>query len=481
MRLNINKSILALGLMVLSSITLAADRVLLVGVGQYANPAYNLPGIDLDINVMQGVVQQLGFKNTDVKVLMNEQATLVNVDNAIANWLTEGVNEDDHVLFYFSGHGTRIPDVNDDESDGQDEVLTMYDVGTNGRSLKGVLRDDRINQLLSKIPTSNVLVVVDACNSGTVTRNIQFTTANLSSSEAVTKFLHWEGMPEASASKLLRNGTDKDKYGNNYVAITAARDDEQAVASINGSYFTLGVSNVIRNSVSTGALISPKVIRDEVERFILANVNAPSKPYHPQLSGSAALINKPIRIQNTTSSNNDNIDQYSSRIRVSWNAMDEIVRRSEPLAISSNKRSFALGQSLEINVDVPQSGYLNVINIGPDDRATILYPNKFNPNNNVFGGALTIPTAQMNFLLKAREPLGESLTVAVLTEKPINLYRLSLANRNAKGEILSVFGELSPLGLKSLRGNFEVVGKSRRAIYAGKVLTRVCQLENNCR
>src|SRR5690606_11392634 len=71
-------------------------------------------------------------------------------------------------LFYYSGHGTQLPEnialtgVLDPEQDGVDEALYVYD---------GELLDDEIGVLLDRLPAENIIVIFDSCFSGAGTRD----------------------------------------------------------------------------------------------------------------------------------------------------------------------------------------------------------------------------------------------------------------------------------------------------------------------
>ena len=108
----------------------AENRALLIGLGQYERKEFNLPGVNTDIEGIKRVCVLLGYKPNQIKTLQNSQATLAGIQKAIQEWLIDGVTKEDKVLFYFSGHGTRIKDQNGDEEDGMDEILTTYDFMT---------------------------------------------------------------------------------------------------------------------------------------------------------------------------------------------------------------------------------------------------------------------------------------------------------------------------------------------------------------
>jgi len=70
--------------------------------------------------------------------------------------------------------------------------------------------------------------------------------------------------------------------------------------------------------------------------------------------------------------------------------------------------------------------------------------------NEVKAGHFKFPTAEMNFVLRASEPLGPSLVVAFLTDKPVNLLELGVEGRDAAGHMEQVFTEVSARATRAL-------------------------------
>jgi hypothetical protein len=164
----------------------ATKKALLVGINTYEKlPFYssllgrqvtNLKGSVNDVNSMRGMlISRYGFRAEDVQVLTNSQATRNAVLNTFERWLIHGTKEGDMVFFYFSGHGTQIPDQNGDEEDGMDEALCPYDlvpVGASSALESRAILDDEIGTLLRRLKGRDVVVFVDACHSGSMTRSI---------------------------------------------------------------------------------------------------------------------------------------------------------------------------------------------------------------------------------------------------------------------------------------------------------------------
>src|SRR3989338_4747929 len=65
---------------------------------------------------------------------------------------------------HYSGHGTYLRDLNQDETDARDEVIVPLDY-----RLNGFISDDQINKLLAQLAAgTKCTVIFDSCHSGTV-------------------------------------------------------------------------------------------------------------------------------------------------------------------------------------------------------------------------------------------------------------------------------------------------------------------------
>ena len=115
-----------------------------------------LPSCVNDAREMERIAQRLGYDTTRLE---NDRATTANLAafmrNAAAN-LFAG----DAAFITFSCHGSQVPNLSaDDESDGRDETLCLYD---------RMLIDDELHALLSGFKEGvRVHLVFDSCHSGT--------------------------------------------------------------------------------------------------------------------------------------------------------------------------------------------------------------------------------------------------------------------------------------------------------------------------
>ena len=242
------------------------DRALLIGVGRYAQFDEKLNGVSLDIQMMTEFARLLGFKSPAIKVLEHEYASTANVYSAVENWLIKGVGPEDRVFFYFSGHGSQIPDGNNDEKDQFDEVLLLYDAALReeGRrqTLTGVLPDDDFNSMLAKMQSRNILVILDACHSGSATRSLRLDSRSLAVSEAQVKFFPYSPVISAAGGQGSFDVMEPQasaEVSSRYVALTACRDDEKTIATAQGSIFTLGLRQAVRAAAVAGIKPTPEI------------------------------------------------------------------------------------------------------------------------------------------------------------------------------------------------------------------------------
>lgn len=130
-----------------------------------------------DIKLIKDVLLKQGFKPENIAVISDRQATMNGILAAFDRELIKKAHPGDIAVFHFSGHGQQIEDGPDhDEADGLDESIIPYDAPFTFRpGPDNHLRDDMLGKKLAALrqqlgPEGNLLVLVDACHSGTITR-----------------------------------------------------------------------------------------------------------------------------------------------------------------------------------------------------------------------------------------------------------------------------------------------------------------------
>ncbi|MGM9713175.1 MAG: caspase family protein [Prevotella sp.] len=152
-------------------------RALVIGIGQQEDKAWGKINGDRDVPFVEEMLKNAKFKTSNVKKLVNQQATKAAIVNAFKS-LTSQSRRGDMVYVHFSGHGQQMKDVHNDEKDGLDECWIPYDAYRKpcdrDRGEKH-LTDDEVNYYLNAIrdkigDSGKMLVVIDACHSGDATR-----------------------------------------------------------------------------------------------------------------------------------------------------------------------------------------------------------------------------------------------------------------------------------------------------------------------
>ena len=441
-----------LGISVLSAALLlagpaqAANRALLVGVGKYQSVS-SLSGIDIDVNIMRHWAPLLGF--SDIEVLQDQQATYANVRAALQK-LVSGMNSGDRALFYFSGHGGQFKDVNGDESDQKDEALILHDAKLSGAEAENVLLDDEIGSLLSPINSGELLMLIDACNSGTVDKSVSNRgLAPLDATEfapATTGEVKGLGYIPVPAQAKATAAAERDPPASaRYVGINAAQDHEFARASANGSYFTLGLNEALK-AAQSGNGATPTELRDQAVAFIKNNVKPTKNQYTPQLQGNPELFAKRLSLVAS--------DTGSPHGEV-WAQFEELLKEYGDAGMTLNTdqgERIKIGQwyTLEVKLPADRGGYLSVVAVDSgSEEATVLFPNDWAPDESQYPPGATIklpPSDAAKWGLKALPPASTTLIVALVTPKPLELYQKGI-RKSRINPTQKVFAQLSPAGL----------------------------------
>lgn len=443
----------------------AEQRALLVGVGQYVTPGIDLPGIDLDLERMRETLQRMGFEDRQIRTLTDSEATSAKVVASFESWLRQGVQPNDRVVFYFSGHGSNIPDVDGDETDKVDEVLVTHDMRrarVNGRvSLTGVVTDDKLATLISANPSRNIWIIVDSCHSGTVTRSFKLKSRSLGTDEVYKKSFTYDGMPEEGSSAFARDVPRAAQ--SNFVSLTAAADGEQAIGTTRGGVFTIGLTEAITRLVAQRKAITVNELRDEAAAYIKAKVDK-DQVHTPQISGNASLAEGKLQIVPAMAAASAAAGPGPNHRRLT----ELVAAQPRRLTLTSTRSRYAVDEAVSLTVELPGPGFLNVVSVDAQDTATVLFPNRHQEANAVAAGKFTLPTAQMGFELLASEPLGPTQVMAFFSSDPVNFFQEALDERDQSGKVTADFPALSHSATRAIR-----VAPRRRETAAGQLLLEI--------
>jgi hypothetical protein len=145
-----------------------ADKALLLGVNNYRHIS-DLRGCINDVHNVRALLSDVfEFNDDNIRMFTDADVVKENIRREW-DWLYEDVQEGDRLVVHFSGHGSYTTDVDDDEPDGADELICLYDMDWDDDQT--YLLDDELRELTSRVPAgANLTVIFDSCHSGTATR-----------------------------------------------------------------------------------------------------------------------------------------------------------------------------------------------------------------------------------------------------------------------------------------------------------------------
>lgn len=265
-------------IMLFSTVQIIAQtkRALVIGLGQQEDKAWAKINGDRDVPLVKEMLNAAGFKQ--INTLVNKQATKSAIIKAFGT-LTKQCKRGDVVYVHFSGHGQQMTDREGDEKDGWDEAWIPYDAYMKYcKKDKGDkhLTDDEVGRLLDDIKskigeTGRILVVIDACHSGSGTRDLDST--DVAVRGAWNKFI-------ISNVNTKRANAEPKKQG--WITLSACKDYQ--------SNFELKGKNVgkltyaLRQLVMGGHALTNKEVETQLKTFMLQNPGR--SPQTPVLSGA---------------------------------------------------------------------------------------------------------------------------------------------------------------------------------------------------
>jgi uncharacterized caspase-like protein len=275
-----------------------AKRALLMGINRYQVPGADLRGCVNDVkNLSAALIELYGFNQSDITELTDGAATKKAMQAGIKRLISDSKKGDVAVLHY-SGHGSNVPDDNNDEADARDEILCPTDL-----DWEDPLRDDWLRTALDAVrPGVSLTVIMDCCHSGTNTRAILPPDApvlqrylpspwGLVAAESGRQSRTIVASELRRSSRKARKTTDVVKAELPEVLITGCRDTQtSADAFIGGSYngaLTYSLVEAMRNAKGR---LTYRELHDRAAEVLK------KKKFEqvPQLEGQAARFDRPL-------------------------------------------------------------------------------------------------------------------------------------------------------------------------------------------
>jgi len=415
-------------IMLLASVIIfARTDALVVGVGKYKHLKYPLQGIGIDIKNIKTVLDSLHIPKENIKVLKDDGATLYSVRKAFISYIKSNKNQKGNIfVFYFSGHGLQVKDLDGDERDGKDEATVLYDFKANKKGMVygGILLDDELYTLLTKIKSKKILIF-DKCHSGSSYRGLavgfeKVIRGDFFLSNKFAKRIN--SLPKAE-NPLLAN-----------VVFSATEDKEIAEDSLMGGLFT---RSLLEGIVYNKAINKKGVITlDSLEKFCDLNVlrlatyiKKNNKGYE-ELKGAFHPLFRPNNDVNI-------VDIFSTKIKYSKPSLmsqkiklkqkkylledileSKVSKKIIEAYLTTPRKNFKLDKSVSFTLKSRKKGYLNVL-IAYKDRYELFMKNrKIKAHKEyTFPDDFLFVKNKIRYL-ETKKPYGLTKVYMILSKKP---------------------------------------------------------------
>jgi uncharacterized caspase-like protein len=196
--------------------------VLAVGVNEYANSQYNLKYANADAQDFAEELKRqqtkLGqYERVDVISLTDKGATKASILKSLTDLSTK-IQPEDAVIIYFAGHGT---------AQGNRFYLIPHDLGYSGSrtqldatGLQSILShsisDEELEKAVEGIDAGQMLLVIDACNSGQALEAEEKRRGPMNS-KGLAQLAYEKGMYILTAAQSYQAALEASKLGHGYL------------------------------------------------------------------------------------------------------------------------------------------------------------------------------------------------------------------------------------------------------------------------
>lgn len=193
-----------------------------VGINKYANAHYNLKNAVADAQdfaeeMRRQQVKLNNYERVEVITLQDQRATKANILNLLSN-ISARVQPEDALIIYFAGHGTAV---------GEQFYLIPHDLGyarsqyeLDAASLKTILlhsiSDRELENVLQSADAGQLLLVIDACNSGQALDAKEKRRGPMNS-KGLAQLAYEKGMYVLTAAQAHQAALEADQLGHGYL------------------------------------------------------------------------------------------------------------------------------------------------------------------------------------------------------------------------------------------------------------------------
>lgn len=424
----------------------ANKQALLIGIDNYRHINRFAGDSKLDVKNMRELLEKsMDYSPDEIKTLTDQDATREAILDAFKRWLIDGTKPGDEVFFYYSGHGHYVEDQTPlEEDDHVDEILTAVDTYMDrDHKLHNYLLDDEINDLIEDLQDRKVMLVVDACHSGTITRSLFQEPADELVKKPVFEIpgthrgaldksviIAPQAQQEETEAQARTDGFSE--RADNVITYSAVAPNELAMVDAvrRGGVFTNRFIDAIQHRKADangdGLVAHSEVLeytRVESQRYCDQHPGqCKLKTLSPVLEARAERLNEPASNPSQSAqpvTNGPQAQQQSEALLVHTNSAGLRLR-----IVEGNR--FRLRDVMTTRIESQRGGYVTLLDINPGGEMTRIFPNEFSEKENKHGkikagGRLVVPDAYYGFRFTADEPVGKGRLIALVSEQPLQL------------------------------------------------------------
>ena len=158
--------------------------------------------------------QYIGIPKEQTTLLLNEQATLMNLKRTLGTDLRRKAGEKDTVIVYYAGHGAPEADASAGDDDGLEKYIVPYDADPRDLYTTGLPMRE-IETIFQRLTPERIIFISDSCYSG-ATAGRTFATASrraVVSETFLNRLSKGKGRIVLSASKASEVSEEREELG----------------------------------------------------------------------------------------------------------------------------------------------------------------------------------------------------------------------------------------------------------------------------
>ena len=276
-----------------SPVSPGVKRALLVGINNYKAVPHLFGSLNDVAAMKQILITRWGFAPENIVTLTEEAATRAGILRSLRQLVSES-GPNDTVVFDYSGHGSQVQDLNGDEEDGLDETLVPYDGRTAG--VPDIV-DDELDAIFAKLRTTNVLIILDSCHSGTGTRGVEFRARGIERDVRIDEYQDPAVRPAETGTRAV-----VPRMQSRQLVMSAVAADQEALdGPIEGEFHGIFTYALSRSLAVTPPGATPRDVFTQVSqelRRLQSNLGHTAMP-DPQLEGPPALLDRGLLTSST--------------------------------------------------------------------------------------------------------------------------------------------------------------------------------------